>query len=91
MPPLTFSARSSRRRGMPNARVTGLWLLLVSTCAGWSVPDMSGRNSVETFENHTWCSDGARKPVLIAPRTDTGPAIFARAAALPISERPKSL
>ena len=51
---------------MPNALVTGLWLLLVSTCVGCSVPVGSGRNSVDTFENHSCCSDGARKPVLAA-------------------------
>ena len=81
---------SSCSFGIPNALVTGLSLFDVSTCVGWSMPIASGRNSDDTFENHSCCSDGARKPVLTAARSDSPPPSLARAAALPITDWPKS-
>src|SRR2546422_8368364 len=66
-PRLAFSDVSSFNGGMPNASVTRLKLLLVSTCCGSRAP-ATVTNCVLTLLNHTWWSERARKPLLRAPR-----------------------
>src|SRR2546429_9875624 len=66
-PRLAFRDVSSFNGGMPNASVTRLRLLLVSTCCGSSAP-ATVTKCVLTLLKHTWWSEGARKPLLREPR-----------------------
>ena len=82
---------SSRRAGTPNARVTPLSLLLVSTRLRISAPPAPMMNWLLTLLNHAWASEGARNPVLAAPRTATRGATSKREATFQLNVRPKSL
>src|SRR5438093_3014986 len=88
-PRLAFRDVSSFNGGMPNASVTRLRLLLVSTCCGSSAP-ATVTNCVLTLLNHTWWSEGARKPLLRAPRRAKPGTSSSRAATFPVTVLPKS-
>jgi hypothetical protein len=91
-PALRLTDVSSFRDGTPKARATPLRLLAVSTRRATCSPVASSvRNCVLTLLNHDWCSDGARKPVLAAPRRAKSVVNSKRVATLPVSRLPKSL
>ncbi len=91
-PALMLIDVSSWSGGIPNAWVTPSRLLAVSTRAGSSSPlTGSMTNWMLTLLNQVWCSDGARNPLLIAPRRANSGATSKRAAILPVSVLPKSL
>src|SRR5207249_3550790 len=91
IPALRFTDVSSPRSGMPNAFVTRLWLLLVRTRLRIRLPLASMANWLLTLLNHTWPREGARNPVLAAPRTATRGATSRREATFQLNVRPKSL
>src|SRR3989442_5899008 len=89
-PRLAFRDVSSFNGGMPNASVTRLRLLLVSTCCGSSAP-ATVTNCVLTLLNHTWWREGARKPLLRAPRRARPGTSSSRAATFPEQRFPGTL
>src|SRR5207248_9143484 len=79
------------RGGTPNVWVTRLALLLVRMRLGTRAPLVSSTNWLLTLLNHTWPSEGARKPVLAAARRASAGTAWNRVATFPLTVRPKSL
>ena len=90
-PRLRLTDVSCLSGGTPNVCVTRLSLLLVRMRLGTRAPLVSSTNWLLTLLNHTWPSEGARKPVLAAARRASAGTTWNRVATFPFTVPPKSL
>ncbi len=90
-PTLRLTDVSCLSGGTPNVWVTRLSLLLVRMRFGTRLPLASITNWLLTLLNHSWPSEGARKPVLAAARRPSAGTTWNRVATFPLTVPPKSL